>query len=52
MGDVLGADRVLGAAALEGTAQRAIPVRLQQIVQALDIVKSRGPISRCACRSA
>ena len=36
--DVLGADRLLGEAALEGAAQRRIAVRLQQRVQPLDIV--------------
>ena len=38
MRDVLGTDRLLGEAALEGTAQRRIAVCLQQLVEPLDVV--------------
>ena len=39
--NVLGADRLLGEAALEGVAQRDIAMRLQEVVQPLDIVNPR-----------
>ena len=45
--DVLGADRLLGEAALEGRAQRRIAVRLQQRVQPLDVA---DPHARAAMR--
>lgn len=38
MRNVLGADRLLGEPALEGGAQRRIAVRLQELVQALDLM--------------
>ena len=40
--DVLGADRLLGEAALEGRAQRGVAVRLQERVQPLDIADPRA----------
>jgi hypothetical protein len=48
MRDVLGADRLLGEAALESRAQRRIAVRLQERVQPLDFgnPRARTPSSR------
>jgi hypothetical protein len=38
MRDVLGTDRLLAEATLEGTAQGRITVRLQELVESLDVV--------------
>jgi hypothetical protein len=44
--DVLGADRLLGELVLEGAAQSGVPVRLEGLVQPLDLINphARPPI--------